>query len=104
MLFIFPRAERYGFWMKDMAFPLDIIWLNDGEPQTDADLTQTYGEGRKRLVVVDIREDVAPETFPEVFYPREKARYVLEARSGFAKIRGGEIGDVITVEQEKTRR
>ncbi|MBM3281272.1 MAG: DUF192 domain-containing protein [Candidatus Harrisonbacteria bacterium] len=27
MLFLFPRATIQSFWMKDMLFPLDIIWL-----------------------------------------------------------------------------
>src|SRR3989338_4766663 len=30
MLFIFPENNRYTFWMKEMNFPLDIIWLKDG--------------------------------------------------------------------------
>lgn len=29
MLFIFEAAERYGFWMKDIRFPIDIIWIRD---------------------------------------------------------------------------
>src|SRR3989344_4633932 len=28
MLFIFPQDEARQFWMKEMNFPLDIIWLN----------------------------------------------------------------------------
>lgn len=27
MLFLFPTASHYQFWMKDMVIPLDIIWL-----------------------------------------------------------------------------
>src|SRR3989344_6792049 len=29
MLFVFPRDDRYGFWMKDMLIPIDVFWLND---------------------------------------------------------------------------
>ena len=29
MLFIFPEADLRYFWMKDMNFPLDMIWLRD---------------------------------------------------------------------------
>ena len=29
MLFLFTAPGVYGFWMKDMKFPIDIIWLND---------------------------------------------------------------------------
>ena len=28
ILFVFDTPGRYGFWMKDMQFPLDIIWIN----------------------------------------------------------------------------
>jgi uncharacterized protein len=31
MLFLFDAAERYGFWMKGMRFPLDIIFLVRGK-------------------------------------------------------------------------
>lgn len=27
MLFIFPKEDRYPFWMKGMRFPLDFIWI-----------------------------------------------------------------------------
>lgn len=30
MLFVFPQSDRYVFWMKEMNFPLDLIWLSDG--------------------------------------------------------------------------
>ena len=29
MLFIFGKRKPYRFWMKDMHFPLDIIWLDN---------------------------------------------------------------------------
>lgn len=28
MLFVFEESDRYAFWMKDMRFSLDIIWLS----------------------------------------------------------------------------
>ena len=28
MLFVFEREDYYGFWMKDMNFPIDIAWLD----------------------------------------------------------------------------
>ena len=31
MLFRFSQAEKYSFWMKDMRFPLDIIWIKNRE-------------------------------------------------------------------------
>jgi uncharacterized membrane protein (UPF0127 family) len=31
MLFLFPQKGVYSFWMKDMRFNLDIIWILDGK-------------------------------------------------------------------------
>lgn len=31
MLFVFERPTRTAFWMKEMKFDLDLIWLLDGE-------------------------------------------------------------------------
>lgn len=66
MLFVFPKSDYYGFWMKDMLVPLDIFWL-DAQGQ-----------------VVSIAPEVAPGTYPNVFYPTGPARYVLETSAGFA--------------------
>lgn len=67
MLFIFPKDDIYGFWMKDTLIPLDIFWLDI--------------DGR----VVSISQDVATSTYPNVFYPATPARYVLETVAGFAR-------------------
>ena len=67
MLFVFPKDDRYGFWMKDMLVPIDIFWL-DSKGQ-----------------VISIASDVATSTYPNVFYPTEPARYVLETVAGFAR-------------------
>jgi len=70
MLFIFPVSDRYGFWMKNTLVPLDIFWLDD--------------KGQ----VVSIARDVAPASFPNVFYPSSPARYVLETAAGFVASHG----------------
>ena len=75
MLFSFESSGRHGFWMKDMRFPIDIIW-------TDENLT-----------VVDVKENVAPDSYPEVFRPRAPARFVLELNAGSAERHDIEIGD-----------
>ncbi|MDO8638651.1 MAG: DUF192 domain-containing protein [Candidatus Daviesbacteria bacterium] len=31
MLFIFPEPKKYQFWMKEMKFPLDMIFIKDGK-------------------------------------------------------------------------
>lgn len=67
MLFVFQKDGTYGFWMKDMLAPIDIFWLNS--------------KGQ----VVSITSDVATSTYPNVLYPTEPVRYVLEITAGFAR-------------------
>ncbi len=67
MLFVFPKDDFYGFWMKDTLVPLDMFWLD--------------AQGH----VVSIAEDVATSTYPDVLYPDVPARYVLETAAGFAR-------------------
>lgn len=77
MLFIFDEDGRHGFWMKDMRFALDIIWIShDG-------------------VVVHIEEDVGPETYPAAFLPRGEARYVVELPAGWVAEHMLRVGDIV---------
>lgn len=64
MLFVFDTPGKHGIWMKDMKYPIDIIWF-------DADFK-----------LVDQRYSVGPDTYPNVFYPTESAVYVLEVPEG----------------------
>ena len=73
-VFVFPEAKQYSFWMKDMQYPIDIIWVDAA-----AD-------------VVDIHEAVAPETYPETFTPSQPAQYVIETVAGFAAEQGITVG------------
>ena len=67
MIFIFNGAEIPGFWMKDMNFSIDIIWI---------------GEDWK---VVSVSEDLTPESYPEAYYPDTPVMYVMEVPAGFVK-------------------
>ena len=66
MLFPFPYPGDYGFWMKDMRFPIDIVWILSN----------------KR--VVSVTADVRPDTYPAIFYPPLAISYVLELDAGAA--------------------
>jgi len=62
MLFVFPAPYPYSFWMKNMRFPIDMIWLDDG------------------WTVVHVERDVPPcrqDPCPS-YAPKADARYVLE--------------------------
>ncbi|OHA15639.1 MAG: hypothetical protein A3H57_00190 [Candidatus Taylorbacteria bacterium RIFCSPLOWO2_02_FULL_43_11] len=75
MLFVFGEDGIHSFWMKDMKFAIDMIWIN------------------KNGEIVDIKEDAKPEFFPERYSPRSNARFVLEVQSGFSKKHQINIGD-----------
>ena len=77
MLFVFPTDDKYAFWMKDMKFSIDIIWL-------DANGTVVY-----------IAPDVSPSTYPRTFTPTSPARYVLEVNAGFTAQYHVEVGNVL---------
>lgn len=64
LLFVFEGQNFHGIWMKDMKFPIDIFWFDDG------------------FKLIDKRLSVDPTTYPNVFYPKVKATYVLETPTG----------------------
>ena len=75
MLFVFQQDGDWGFWMKDMNFPIDIIFIS---------ATQTPNVGS----VVSVAVNASPEGYhqnpPQIFYPPTAVRYVLEVPAGFA--------------------
>lgn len=77
LLFVFDHAERYGFWMKDMLVPIDMIWLAD--------------DG----TILAIDEAVSPDTYPTPFYPPRPVTRVLETRAGEARAQGWGVGTLI---------
>ena len=90
MLFIFEQAGAHGFWMKDMNFPIDNIWLNPA--RNDFSIADAGGENMK---VVYIKKDARPESYPETFTPSENAQYVLEVASGFSDKHDLQVGDTV---------
>jgi hypothetical protein len=82
MLFIFEDPGVYPFWMKDMKFPIDIIWIDSDNR------------------IADIDENVQPE--PGVleenlaqYKPPIPVERVLELRAGRAQLLSAEVGDLI---------
>jgi uncharacterized membrane protein (UPF0127 family) len=76
MLFVFDNIGRPGFWMQDMLFSIDMLWL----------------DSTKRVVY--IVPNIGPETYPKVFKPPTDAQYVLEVSAGNAAKIGIQVGDV----------
>ncbi len=79
MFFMFDTPGLYGFWMKDMLIPIDMIWLD------------------QNLKVVYIESNVLPSTYPAVFTPTSSSMYVLETQSGFVEKNSIKVGDTAKI-------
>jgi len=80
MLFVFEQSGKYGFWMKDMKFAIDILWLDEGKK------------------IVDIAQNVPTEPDKKdkeltIYKPSQNAKYVLEVNAGLSQLHGLQIGD-----------
>jgi len=78
LLFVFDKPGQHSFWMKDMNFPIDIIWLS------------------RELKIVYIKHDASPLFYPQTYAPDKDAFYVLEVVAGFSEKNNLKIGDSAT--------
>ena len=78
MLFVMANKSRPSFWMKDMFFPLDIIWISNDK-------------------VVDITNNapIVTDDYYITYAPKEPVDYVLEINAGLAEKYGIKIGDTV---------
>jgi uncharacterized membrane protein (UPF0127 family) len=79
MVFVYEQPTRQTFWMKDMKFPIDIIWLDSNG------------------TVVHIEHNLQPciMTFAFMcpsYIPDDDSLYVLETVAGFSKKHGIKVG------------
>jgi len=66
MLFIFEEEKIHSFWMKNMKFRIDILWIDSNG------------------YIVHIEKDLPPCDNNCVMYtPEKESKYVLEVESGF---------------------
>lgn len=77
MLFVFNHIGQYSFWMKDMNFALDIIWIGED------------------FNVVYIKKNALPESYPETFTPNGDTKYVLEVLAGFSEKNNLKVGEKV---------
>ena len=82
MLFIFSTSSVQGFWMKDMKFALDMIWI----------------KGEK---IVGFAENVKPEPEKSIFgltvyYSPEAVDRVLEVKAGTVAKNGFKVGSTVS--------
>lgn len=82
MLFVWDQESRRSFWMPDMNFPLDLVWINGD------------------CAVVDITRDAPPQApgqsrdeLPR--YTVEGVQYVLEINAGESALHSVNPGDQV---------
>lgn len=85
MLFVFDKSAKWGIWMKDMKFPIDIIWI---------------GQDKR---IVDIAANALPEPGKKdaeltVYRPQNDSKYILEINAGLANLNNLKVGDTVGFE------
>lgn len=80
MLFVYDHPEQYTFWMKDMRFPIDIIWIRD-------------------TTIVDIHTNVpVPESANLPTYATKlPVNKVFEVSAGTVDRLGIRVGDSVSI-------
>ncbi|HYE22479.1 MAG TPA: DUF192 domain-containing protein [Verrucomicrobiae bacterium] len=84
MLFIFEQPSKPSFWMKDMLFDIDIVWIN-GDTVVDIAKNATF-------------EPNVADANLKLYSPREDADKVLELKSGWVDKFGLKVGDKLIIE------
>ncbi len=80
MLFVFPNDTKWGMWMKDMQYPIDMVWLDSG----------------KRVTYMV--KNAQPSSYPDTIYrPPVSSRYVIELPSGTIERTGIAEGNQATL-------
>lgn len=74
MIFVFDSDDKWPIWMKDMNYPLDIVWLN------------------QQKQVVYIVKNAQPGSYPKTYKPTKLARYVIELAAGSADSKTIRVG------------
>lgn len=81
LIFVFDNVGPYSFWMKDMQFAIDIIWLDEGKKVVDlvANAPAQPGKSDRDLTL---------------YKPRASAKYVLEVNAGLSSLNNIAVGDL----------
>lgn len=77
MLFPYDAPRILSFWMKDMKFPIDILWL---------------GADKKVVHVEENLQPCSPILPCPSYTPDVQSQYVLETVAGFSSTNGITIG------------
>jgi uncharacterized protein len=84
MLFEFAGSSRQAFWMKEMRFPIDIVWIDKGRVSQVSPSVPAPKPG-------------TPDSELPLYRPRQAIDSVLEVRSGWARANGVAPGAAVEV-------
>ena len=77
MFFPFDQEGQYYFWMQNMHFPIDIVWLD------------------KDYKIVDLTKNLKPDSYPNSITSQKPAQFILEINAGLSDKYQLKIGDTV---------
>jgi uncharacterized membrane protein (UPF0127 family) len=80
MLFVFEKADTWGFWMKNTEIPLDLVFLD---------------ESRRVIGIYALRPHDETSVGPD-----KPAKFALELNLGTAKAVGLKVGDTVSLPEK----
>ena len=63
ILFVYPKETHVAFWMKNVKFPLDILFFNSNKEMVH-------------------RETMQPNTYPKTYRCPVPVQYAVETKAG----------------------
>lgn len=84
MYFPFERKDYYSFWMKDMKFPIDIIYIDN-----------------EKIVAIfkNVQNPKSPNDKLQVYNPEKLADSVLEISAGLSDKYNFKTGDRVSIKK-----
>jgi hypothetical protein len=80
MLFVFPEEKELSFWMLNVNFPLDLIFMDSS--------------GK----IVKIYENTTPNNADKKYVSESPAQFVLEVKAGFVLANNLQEGQVVDIQ------
>ncbi len=92
MLFVINNKATPTFWMKDMKFAIDIIWI----------LSSSGDVKNGKIIQID-KNALAPppgtsDNKLKLYSPKSAVDYVLEVNSGYSDLNNIKVGDTVLIE------
>lgn len=84
MLFPFAKPDYYSFWMKEMKFPIDIIYIKENKIVT---------------IFSNVPVPASKDENPAIYKPEEPADTVFEINAGLSQKNNFQKGDAVTIKK-----